>query len=138
MVFLGSHPNLHSHKSPKGTAKLTPTPPHHTHTSSHTPMVRKGEVHLSLPLQACFWPRAVSVNSRGKTVTDFQGCSRSKSRRQVEAELAWGGRSHTQSLTYTLTYLGDFGGHKRASSITCGWPRFHIKANVKFKQPLWD
>lgn len=46
----------------------------HTHTQTHkcTHMVRSGEEHPRLPLQISFWPGGVHVNSRGKTLTDFQ------------------------------------------------------------------
>lgn len=46
--------------------------------------------------------------------------------------------SYTQSLKYTLAQPGAFGGHIRASSITSDWPRIHIKADVKFTQPMWN
>lgn len=102
-------------------------------------MVRSGEQHSSLPLRTCFWPRGVHANSRGKTVTDFQDCSRSKSRPQVEMELAQRyDLTLNLSRIHTHTHLRVFGGHIRASSITCGWPRTHIKTDFKFTQPLWD
>lgn len=85
----------------------------------------------------CFfyiWPGAAHVNSRGKTVTDFQVCSRSKSRPQVRDGADTEVWSHAQPLTYTLAHPRAHRGHIRASSITCGWPRIHIKAQVKFIQ----
>ncbi len=131
MVFFGSRPNPHSHKSPRRQTRA------HTHKHTHLWSGADKSIHVSL-YRLVFWPRGVHVNSRGKTVTDFQDLLQvqvtSSGRDGAGAEV-W---SFIQSLTYTLTHLWDFGGHIRASSITCGWPRIRIKPDVKFTQPLWN